>query len=133
MAKVDLTKQRPNRITEWRIKRDISSQKLADMVGATQGAVHHLETGRRRLTQDWLTRFADALGVHPSDLLPAYKGRAPEKGAVVQPETKPAMASEHFQPIDARVASLEKLGELRAKKLITPEQFRAERKRLLKS
>lgn len=62
-------KELPNRIREWRHAKKISQQKLADMAKTTKGQINKLETGTRRLTQDWMERLAPHLGVSAGDLL----------------------------------------------------------------
>ena len=60
-----------NRIAELRKARGLTLQALADLVGASNQQISHLEKGRRGLTVDWVDRIADALGCHPFDLLDA--------------------------------------------------------------
>lgn len=59
----------PNRINEWRLRSGLSMQKLAEKAGTSRQQVHKLERGERRLTEDWMRRFADALDCDPADLL----------------------------------------------------------------
>lgn len=58
-----------NRIRELRKEKRLSTYDLANMVGTTQPTIHRLETGKRKLTVDWMRRIADALGVAPEDLI----------------------------------------------------------------
>lgn len=58
-----------NRIRELRTERRLSTYDLANLVGTTQPTIHRLETGKRKLTVDWMRRIADALGVAPEDLI----------------------------------------------------------------
>jgi len=60
-----------NRIAELRKARGLTLQALADMVGASNQQISHLEKGRRGLTVDWVDRLAGALECHPFDLLDA--------------------------------------------------------------
>jgi len=60
-----------NRIAELRKARGLTLQALADMVGASNQQISHLEKGRRGLTVDWVDRLAEALDCHPFDLLDA--------------------------------------------------------------
>lgn len=61
--------QTMNRIRELREASRISSYELAERVGTTQSQISRLETGERRLTEDWMRRIARALNVAPSDLI----------------------------------------------------------------
>lgn len=58
-----------NRIRAIRSERKLSTYQLAEMVGTTQSTIHRLETGKRKLTVDWMRRIAQALGVQPEDLI----------------------------------------------------------------
>lgn len=58
-----------NRIKELRDEKGLSTYELAALVGTTQPTIHRLETGKRKLTVDWMRRIAEALGVEPSDLI----------------------------------------------------------------
>ena len=60
-----------NRIRELRQKRGLTGQRLAEMVGTTQVTISRLETGQRKLTQDWMRRIAKALDCSPADLITA--------------------------------------------------------------
>lgn len=58
-----------NRIKEIRLSRDLSLQQLADMVGTSNQQIHNLEAGKRKLSQDWMGRIANALHIPINDLL----------------------------------------------------------------
>jgi phage repressor protein C with HTH and peptisase S24 domain len=60
-----------NRLREFRERSGLSMQALADRAGTTASQVNKLEKGERRLTLDWMTRLATALGIETGDLLPA--------------------------------------------------------------
>ena len=60
-----------NRLKEFRDQAGLSMQALADRVGTTAPQINKLEKGERRLTLDWMTRLAAALGIEVRDLLPA--------------------------------------------------------------
>jgi transcriptional regulator with XRE-family HTH domain len=49
----------------------LTLQTLADRVQASNQHISHLETGRRRLTIDWIERLAKALECDPLALLSA--------------------------------------------------------------
>jgi len=61
----------PNRIKEWREARRLTLEQLAELCETSPGQISKLENGKRKLTQDWLTRIARALAVSASDLLPS--------------------------------------------------------------
>ena len=61
----------PNRLKEFRDLAGLSMQALAERVGTTAPQINKLEKGERRLTLDWMTRLAAALGIEAKDLLPA--------------------------------------------------------------
>ena len=58
-----------NRILEIRKQIGLSQQELAKRIGTTGQQVGHLESGRRKLTQDWMERLAEGLECVPADLL----------------------------------------------------------------
>jgi transcriptional regulator with XRE-family HTH domain len=60
---------RPNRIRELRRAADMTLEQLAELVDSSAPQIARLEKGERRLTVDWMTRLALALGVTPQDLL----------------------------------------------------------------
>lgn len=49
--------------------RGLTQQELAKLVGTTNQQIGHLERGKRRLTEAWMRRIAEALGVSPFELL----------------------------------------------------------------
>lgn len=59
-----------NRIREIREQKGWTLQQLAAKVRTSHQQIHRLETEQRRLTTDWLTRLAKALGCRPFELLP---------------------------------------------------------------
>lgn len=58
-----------NRIRALREARGLSLEALAVLVGTTNQQISHLETGKRRLTVDWLSRLGEALCCHPWTLV----------------------------------------------------------------
>lgn len=58
-----------NRIKELRTAKGWSREELAAAVNTTATQIGRLETGTRRLTEDWMRLLASALGVQPADLL----------------------------------------------------------------
>ena len=63
----------PNRIRELRKAADLTMDQLAERANTSQQQIQRLETGTRRLTQEWMDRIAEALNVHPAELLPSSK------------------------------------------------------------
>jgi len=68
-----------NRVKAFREARGLSLDGLAGLADTTNQQISHLETGKRRLTVEWLQRLGSALGCHPwelvSDDLPQNLGR----------------------------------------------------------
>lgn len=60
----------PNRIRELRLEAGLSQQALGDAAGTSKMTVSDLERGSMALTQDYMRRIAEVLGVLPGDLLP---------------------------------------------------------------
>ncbi|MDB5363480.1 MAG: transcriptional regulator [Rhodospirillales bacterium] len=73
-----------NRLREFRDLAGLSMQALANRVGTTAPQINKLEKGERRLTLDWMTRLAEALGIEPKDLLP-LPSRAPPTASQDRP------------------------------------------------
>ena len=59
----------PNNIGIMREARALTLEGLAKLVGTTNQQISNLETGRRRLTVDWLRRLGTALKCHPWTLV----------------------------------------------------------------
>jgi transcriptional regulator with XRE-family HTH domain len=55
----------PNKIRAFRDARGMSLEKLAKLVNTSNQQISHLESGKRRLTVDWLQRLGRALDCHP--------------------------------------------------------------------
>lgn len=68
-----------NRIREWRVRRDLTLEALADRVGTTAQQISRLERSERGLTDDWLARLAVVLEVAKADLL-LETGTSPPDG-----------------------------------------------------
>ncbi|HEV2678168.1 MAG TPA: helix-turn-helix domain-containing protein [Aliidongia sp.] len=80
-----------NRLREFREQASLSMQALATRVGTTAPQINKLEKGERRLTLDWMTRLATALGIEAKDLLPPTAESHLAVGGVMPP---PSMGSE---------------------------------------
>jgi transcriptional regulator with XRE-family HTH domain len=59
-----------NRIRKLRLDRGLTLDQLAERAGTTLQQLSRLERAERRLTDEWMTRLSNALGVRPVDLLP---------------------------------------------------------------
>lgn len=59
----------PNRLREWRERRGLSQQQVADMAGCSKVQISTLERGRPSLDLLWMQRLAPILHVTPGDLL----------------------------------------------------------------
>ncbi|WP_375790897.1 helix-turn-helix domain-containing protein [Bradyrhizobium sp. vgs-9] len=53
----------PNRIAEWRKKRGMTQQQLADAIGSHWITVSKLERGKMQLTHEWADKIGEALRV----------------------------------------------------------------------
>src|SRR5262245_10881067 len=69
--RADEAKNMKNRIRHFRRKQNFTLKDLADAVGTTPQTISRLETEVMTLSADWLERLAQALGVHPTELLEA--------------------------------------------------------------
>lgn len=58
-----------NRIRSFRRQRGLTLKALAEAVGTTPQTISRLETEVMTVSTDWLERLAQALLVHPSDLI----------------------------------------------------------------
>jgi transcriptional regulator with XRE-family HTH domain len=65
-----------NFIRQARQRRGLTQAELAELVGTTAATVSRLEKNTMTVSTEWLSRFAEALGVHASDLL-ERPGRPP--------------------------------------------------------
>lgn len=57
-----------NNIKQLRIKRDLSSGELADMVGTSRPHMSRLENGKSPLDADWILKISAALKVSTSEV-----------------------------------------------------------------
>lgn len=63
------TETLPNRIREWKIRRNIKTAELAERVGTSIAQIQRMETGTRTVSFQWAERLAKALDVTPGELL----------------------------------------------------------------
>ncbi len=58
-----------NRIKQIRTRLGMSQAALAEKADTSAAQIQRLESGERRLTEEWMRRIAEALSVRPADLL----------------------------------------------------------------
>lgn len=71
-----------NRIQELREAKGWSQADLAEAIGTSPQQIGRLEAGKRKLTVDWMTSLAQALGVGMTELLAPDRGTVPMVGLV---------------------------------------------------
>lgn len=59
----------PEKIEKVRKRRKLSRKALAELVGVTEGAIHHIEKGRRTPRDTTIEKIAEALSVSVKVLL----------------------------------------------------------------
>ena len=69
-SRPDIDASMQNRIGILRVEKGLSLTDLARLAGTTKAQIQKLERGERRLSLQWMSRLARALGVKMSDLLP---------------------------------------------------------------
>lgn len=80
-----------NNIQSLRETKGWSRPKLGELMNTSGQQVERLEKGQRRLTQDWIERAAQALGVTPSEIIEASSSAASEPD---RPSTRSVDAGE---------------------------------------
>ena len=56
-------------VREWREKRGLSQEALAELVGTNKGQISKLETQKQRMNDTWVLKWSKALQAHPGRLL----------------------------------------------------------------
>lgn len=56
-------------LREWRLAKGLTQPELAKRTGTVKSEVSRLEKGTRRMTLDWMSAFANALGISIEDLM----------------------------------------------------------------
>jgi transcriptional regulator with XRE-family HTH domain len=56
-------------LMEWRLARGLTQTDLAKRSGTVKSEISRLERGARRMTIEWMTKLADALGITVEDLM----------------------------------------------------------------
>lgn len=59
----------PNRVREWRLRRELTLRDVAKEIGLAHGSVQRIETGVRELNQFWMEKLAELFQCQPADLL----------------------------------------------------------------
>lgn len=72
-----------NFIKVIRKNRGWTQEELGQRVNTTSQQIGNLESGKRRLTQDWIRKLADALECHPLDITEGPPDTAEEKKRVI--------------------------------------------------
>jgi len=72
------------RLRELRREKQVTQARLAEIVALNRTSITNIEKGRQKLLVHTLFDLAQALGVHPSDLLP-------EKATSSQDSTQPRL------------------------------------------
>lgn len=68
----------PNRIREWRLRRGLTIEQLAERMQSNSQTVHRHETGSNEMTLARLERYAETLSVRVEELL-SKSHRVPEQ------------------------------------------------------
>jgi transcriptional regulator with XRE-family HTH domain len=84
-------------LREWRLAKGLTQPALAQRVGTVKSEISRLEKGSRRMTLDWMSSIATALGISVDDLMtvppmgfgavspaPKMPDAAPEGGTRIQ-------------------------------------------------
>lgn len=56
-------------LREWRKKKGLSQEQLANRLDTNKGQISKLERGDQRMNDDWIAGLANALDIEPGDLL----------------------------------------------------------------
>jgi transcriptional regulator with XRE-family HTH domain len=62
-------RRRPTFIRQWREYRDLTQERIAELLGASKPTISRIESGKQPYTQDVLEALADILDAEPADLL----------------------------------------------------------------
>jgi len=75
--------EKKNHIKEIRELRGLTMDALADKVNTTQSQISHLETGRRKLTWDWMVRLSDALSCEPVEIAQGLQKKSADEERLI--------------------------------------------------
>ena len=73
---------KPNRIREWRERRELSQDELAEKSGLSTGYLSRMERGERNVSLKNLAKLSQALGVPERELVPDAERTVPLVGYV---------------------------------------------------
>jgi transcriptional regulator with XRE-family HTH domain len=89
---------RPNRITEWRERRDLTIEALAEKINISPGYLSRMERGERNVSVKTLTEIARVLAVRPADLVLS----SDDSGVMIDDEAKKRVALPIFDDESGR-------------------------------
>ncbi len=120
-----------NRIARAREKAGLTQERLAERLGTTKSSVSKMENGRQRIPADLLVKVAGILNVpvwilYPENIVP------PE---TTEPERKPSgktRLSRSLRQFDALQRRLDRLADLRDRKILTQKEFEKEKRKILR-
>jgi transcriptional regulator with XRE-family HTH domain len=81
-------------LARWRKRAGISQEKLGEVLGLTRTSVTNIERGRQPIQLHTLYAIADALGIEPTDLMPAVSKLIPHT----------TIEHEHFKSLSVRTS-----------------------------
>lgn len=67
--KANVAEETRNYLRQWREKRGLTQEQLADKVGTAKAVISLLENEKRPLSSKWLRKFAEALDTTPGRIL----------------------------------------------------------------
>jgi len=76
----DMTK---NFIRDLRKARKLTLQQLADLVGTSNQQISNHESGKRKLTIEWLEKYSAALKCNPVDIISGQTEQDPELESLI--------------------------------------------------
>lgn len=74
----DINKRFGSRLKQCRMRSGLSQEKLAEAIDLTRTSITNIEHGRQPIQLPTLYAIADALGIEPTDLMPALPHLAGE-------------------------------------------------------
>ncbi len=69
----------PNYLRKWREDRQHTQESLAVALGTDKGVISLLETGKRKLDQEWLRKLAEVLNCSRGDILDTDPDSLPDE------------------------------------------------------
>ena len=90
-----------NWIRELRQKLGLTAKNLAERVDTTEATISRIESGKQSLSQTWLQKISQALGVHIGDLLGNEPGISADYAPVIARVENGKWLEEPFYKIEA--------------------------------